>query len=140
MKRATRKKVRYRYDAINPEFLLMMAEIGAYADETYEDCFQYSLSELTKDADPLNHVLKHYVEYVTGVPYDHFEGDPRRHLVAIAYNAMMKFLYHTKYGWRKHPLLIDEAHRLVRECAGEPPRHGSPQGVNKLRRRRRRKR
>jgi hypothetical protein len=43
-----------------------------------------------------------------GEKYDHFEGDVRRHLAAIAYNAMMEFHYVSRFGHVRHPLTVDE--------------------------------
>ena len=96
--RVIRVPVKYDYGAIHPEFLKMMAEIGSYANEKYESWAQYLAARLEGDADPMNHMVEHRREYLMGERYDHFEGDPRRHLAAIAYNAMMRFAADTKFG------------------------------------------
>jgi hypothetical protein len=93
-----REPVRYDYAAIHPEFLKMMAEIGSYANEKYESWAQYLAARLDGDTDPMNHIKDHWRAYMMGKLYDHFEGDPRRHLAAIAYNAMMRFAQDTKFG------------------------------------------
>jgi hypothetical protein len=93
-----RVPVKYDYAAIHPEFLKMMAEIGSYANSKYGSWAQYLAARLDGDTDPMNHIKEHWREYMMGAPYDHFEGDPRRHLAAIAYNAMMRFAQDTKFG------------------------------------------
>lgn len=105
---ATRLPVDFRYDALNPAFLKMLARIGAYADEKYGSWAQYTQSRLTGEKSPVNHIHEHLRAYVMGEKYDHFDGDPRWHLAAIAYNAMMSFYYHSKWGPEQHPLHLDE--------------------------------
>ena len=103
-----RDPVDFRYDAINPTFLKWMAKIGAYADQKYGAWEQYTKARLTGEKAPVNHIYEHLRQYVAGEPYDHFDHDARWHLVAVAYNAMMAFYYHSKWGPEKHPLTIDE--------------------------------
>lgn len=98
-----RSPVDYRYDAVHPEFLKFLAKIGAYADKKYDSWDQYLASRLEGDKAPLNHVYEHLRQYVMGEPHDHFGSDLRWHLAAVAYNAMMEFYYHTRFGWRPHP-------------------------------------
>ena len=93
-----RVPVDYRYDSINPTFLKWMAKIGSYADQKYGAWEQYLQARLEGDKDPVNHIKEHWRCYVMNEPYDHFDGDVRWHLVAIAYNAMMAFYYHTRWG------------------------------------------
>lgn len=102
-----RVPVAFRYDAINPAFLKMMAEIGHYASEKYGSWSQYMNARLTGDKSPVNHIYEHLRQYVMGERYDHFEGDVGRHLVAVAYNAMMEWAYYKTWGHLKHPLTID---------------------------------
>ena len=54
---------------------------------------------------PINHIYEHLRQYAEGEPYDHFDGDPRRHLVAVAYNAMMEWAYHSMFGFKAHPFV-----------------------------------
>ena len=98
-----RDKVDYRYDAIHPEFLKLLARIAAYADAKYVSWVQYMRSRLTGDKAPLNHLKEHLRAYEMGERYDHFDGDPRWHLAAVAYNAMMEWWYHTRFGHAPHP-------------------------------------
>ena len=95
--------VDYRYDAVLPDFLKMLARIGAYADEKYGSWSQYMKARLVGEKSPLNHIREHLRQYEMGEPYDHFDGDPRWHLAAVAYNAMMEWWYHTKFGHATHP-------------------------------------
>jgi hypothetical protein len=106
MSEAIRIPVDYRYDAINPTFLKMLARIGSYADQKYGAWEQYTRKRLVGEKSPVNHIQEHLRAYVTGEPYDHFDGDPRWHLAAIAYNAMMAYFYHSKWGPEIHPLTV----------------------------------
>jgi hypothetical protein len=103
-----RVPVDYRYDAVNPTFLKWMARIGAYAESKYGAWHQYTRARLTCEKSPINHAYEHLRAYTCGERYDHFDGDPRWHLVAAAYNCMMSFYYHSKWGPEVHPLHIDE--------------------------------
>ena len=104
---ATRVPVDYCYDALNPAFLKMLARIAAYANVKYGSWSQYTKSRLMGEKDPVNHMQEHLRCYVMGEPYDFFDRDPRWHLAAIAYNAMMEFYYHSKWGPEVHPLHIE---------------------------------
>lgn len=99
-----RVPVKYRYDALLPGFLKQLAEIGHHAAEKYESWEQYLSGRLEGDKAPINHVYEHLRMYAEGEPYDAIDGDPRRHLAAVAYNVMMEWAYHTLYGPKVHPL------------------------------------
>jgi hypothetical protein len=101
-----REPVDFDYAAVNPTFLHMMARIGAYAAEKYGAWEQYTGARLVGDKAPVNHIFDHLRKYVQGERYDHFDGDPRWHLVAVAYNAMMEFWYHSRFGFAPHPLTL----------------------------------
>jgi hypothetical protein len=103
-----RVPVDYRYDALNPAFLKMLARIGSYADAKYGSWSRYTKARLTGEKSPVNHIHEHLRAYVAGESYNHFDGDPRWHLAAVAYNAMMAFYYHSKWGPEVHPLHIEE--------------------------------
>ena len=102
-----RVPVDYRYDAINPAFLKMLARIGMYADQKYGAWDQYTKTRLVGNKSPVNHIQEHLRAFVAGEKYDHFDGDVRWHLAAIAYNAMMEYFYTTKWGHVRHPLHVD---------------------------------
>jgi hypothetical protein len=104
--RATRKPVAYRYDALNPDFLRLLADIAGYADQKYGAAEQYTSSRLVKEASPVNHIYEHLRQYQVGEPYDHFDGDPAYHLAAVAYNAMMEFWYLRTHGHLLNPLVV----------------------------------
>jgi hypothetical protein len=106
-----RVPVDYDYQGLNLTYLKWMAKIVKYADEKYGAWSQYTKAELTGDKSPLNHIYEHMRQYQEGEPYDHFDGDPRWHLVAVGYNAMMSFYQHTRWGFKKHPLVIDEVQK-----------------------------
>ncbi len=103
-----RVPVDYRYDCINLTFLKWMAKIGAYATEKYGAWEQYRDARLVGEKSPVNHIYEHLRQFAAGERYDHFDGDVRWHLVAVAYNAMMEFYYVTKYGHVPHPLMTQE--------------------------------
>jgi hypothetical protein len=103
-----RVPVDFRYDAVNPDFLLALAKIGSYASEKYGSWSQYTGARLLGDKDPVNHIYEHLRQYQMNEGYDHFDGDVRWHLVAVAYNAMMSFWYHSKWGALRHPLDLKE--------------------------------
>ena len=103
---AKRIPVDYRYDGLNPNFIKLMAQIAAYAAEKYGATEQYTESRLIGEKSPINHIYEHLRQYQTGESYDHFDGDLRYHLAAIAYNAMMEYFYHTKWGHLQNPLVM----------------------------------
>lgn len=107
MTKVTRVPVKFDYTGLNPEFLKCMAEIVSFADEKYGTWTLYTEKELVGQASPINHAIEHLMQYQRGEPYDHFDGDARRHLVAAAYNCMMSFFYAGKFGWKPHPLVLE---------------------------------
>lgn len=103
--------MKYRYDALNWDFIKMMAEIAEYAGEKYGAPEQYTISRLEGNQSPINHIAEHLRQYTCGDPYDHFDSDVRYHLAAIAYNAMMEFWYCTVHGHKLNPLKEAEIER-----------------------------
>ena len=102
--KVTRVKVNFNYTGLNWDFLKLMAEIVPYADEKYTSFAQYTHERLEGEKSPENHMAEHLRQYMMDEPYDHFDGDRGRHLVAIAYNAMMEWYYLKKFGPKTHPL------------------------------------
>jgi hypothetical protein len=98
-----RDPVAFRYDAVLPGFMKQLAELGHHASEKYGSWEQYLNARLTGEKSPVNHIYDHLRAYAEGEPYDHFEGDVSRHLVAVAYNALMEWAYVKLYGHDKHP-------------------------------------
>jgi hypothetical protein len=92
-----RAPVTFRWDALNWDFLKMLADIAHYAAGKYGSAEQYAAARLEGEKSPINHIYEHLRQYQAGEPHDHF-GDPRYHLAAIAYNASMEFFAHTKWG------------------------------------------
>lgn len=105
MSEAKRNPVDFRYDCVNPTFLKWLARLGGYGAQKYGES-QYTLSRLTGEKAPINHIYEHLRQFQEGEAYDHFDGDARWHLVAIAFNAMMEFFYTTKFGHVKNPLKV----------------------------------
>ena len=105
MAKVTRVPVDYIYTAIHPHFLKALAKIAAYANEKYGSWDQYLPERLVGEKDPLNHVYEHLRQYQCGEAYDHFDGDLKWHLAAAAYNLMMCWHYHGKFGHIPHPAI-----------------------------------
>jgi hypothetical protein len=106
MPEVKRQPVDFRYDALNWDFIKLLAQIAHYAAGKYGAAEQYTGARLTEDKSPINHIYEHLRQYQTGENHDHF-GDPAFHLAAIAYNAMMEFYYHDRFGHVKSPLVIE---------------------------------
>lgn len=114
--KVTRVPVKFDFTGLNWDFIQLMAEIVPYADAKYTSFAQYALKRLTGQASPLNHVFAHGKQFIMGEPYDHFDGKPERHLAAIAYNAMMEYLYVQIFGYVVSPISIAEAKRRVAQA------------------------
>lgn len=77
-----------------------MAAIADYGAKVYGE-FNWHKSRLTGNKGPVNHIMKHLMQYQLSVDYDHPEievragAERRMHLVAIAFNAMMEWYYET---------------------------------------------
>lgn len=95
---AKRDSVQYRYDVLYWDFIHAMAEIGHIGAEKYGD-LNYQQPGLTREKSPVNHMANHLRHYINKDNYDHpemnfvFTNDPKYHLAAIAFNAMMEY-YH----------------------------------------------
>lgn len=98
MSEVKRQPVNYRYDALNHNFLKLLAEIAKYAGDKYGSPQQYAAARLTGEKSPINHIYEHLRAYQDGELHDHF-GTMKHQLAAIAYNAMMSFLYDEKFGY-----------------------------------------
>lgn len=91
-KAVKRVPVEVRYDALHPTFLHMMARVGGLGGEKYGDPLQYVQSRLEGNRGPVNHMYIHLMQYRMG--HDHPELRAHAyHLAAIAYNAMMEYVY-----------------------------------------------
>ena len=87
-----RQPVNYAYQALNWNFIKLMAEIANYAADKYGSAEQYTNGRLEGQRSPLNHIAEHMRAYMARECHDHFE-DLDHQLAAIAYNAMMEFYY-----------------------------------------------
>lgn len=79
-------------------FIILMGKIAHYANEKYGSVEQYADGRLEGEKSPINHIAGHIAEYVSRKPHDKWPDDPRMHLAAIAYNAMMEALYYEQGG------------------------------------------
>lgn len=109
-----RVPVNFNYTGLNWDFIKLMAEIPPYADEKYASWTQYTHARLEGEKSPENHIVEHLRQYMMGEPYDKFDGDVGRHLVAIAYNSMMAWFYLKKFGWKAHPLALERRQKKKR--------------------------
>ncbi len=105
---ALRNQVNYRLDALNWDFLKLMAEVAAYADSKYGNAVQYTESRLEGDKSPTNHIAEHLHTYLKREVHDHF-GTLKHQLAAIAYGAMIEFYYLKNGG----PTSCDALYRPV---------------------------
>lgn len=78
---------------LDQKFIEAMKALGIKGCEVHNDL---TWKEETKPSnrDPVEHILKHYNEYITGKIHNHL-GNKKYHLVSIAYNAMMEFYWET---------------------------------------------
>lgn len=100
---AKRDSVDYLYTALNWNFIKLMAQIAQYAEGKFNDSGgapNYAINDRLKgEKSPLNHIIEHYRQYITKVPYDKQDHQIIWHLAAIAYNAMME----AQYYWQGEP-------------------------------------
>lgn len=96
-KEAKRTLVKFNYNALDPEFLFMLAEVAYIADEKYGDWEQYKDVRLKGNQSPISHIYHHLGNYRSGADYENLNGEFKRkkvfHLAAVAYNAMMEAWY-----------------------------------------------
>lgn len=97
-----RQPVDWIFTALNPEFIRNMARIAKYASEKYGSWSQYTAARLDGEKSCVSHAIGHLMSYQLGEAHDKF-GDPKWHLVACAYNCMMQFFYHEKFGPEASP-------------------------------------
>lgn len=102
---AIRVEVDFQYNSLNWDFIKMLAQIAFYAEGKYGKAEQYANSELIGNKSPINHIAEHVRQYWAAEEHDHFK-DPTYHLAAIAYNAMMEYLYAKRRGVEPNPLSI----------------------------------
>lgn len=105
-----RVPVDFNYLAINPDFLKALAQIARYAEEKYGSWHQYTAARLEGEKSCINHIYEHLRCYQLGEPHDKF-GDVKMHLAAIAYNCLMEWFYHEKFGSVEHPLKVERKAR-----------------------------
>jgi len=103
---AKRVPVDYIYHQLNWDFIHGMAQIASYAAHKYGSVQQYADSRLAGEKSPVNHMLRHMGQYITGEKHDHFQT-MEAHLLAIAYNAMMEYYYFKQYGREDYKLNVD---------------------------------
>jgi hypothetical protein len=87
-----RTPVPYRWDALNWEFIRMLADIASHAEKKYGAAEQYTNGRLVGEKSPINHIYEHLRMYISRETHDHFKL-LKHQLASIAYNAMMEYYY-----------------------------------------------
>lgn len=113
-----RVPVSFLWSKLNWDYLKMLAEIAQYAEGKYGSAEQYTNARLENQASPVNHIYEHLRQYQAGEEHDRF-GDPRYHLAAIGYNAMMEFFYHTAWG-QKLNIIMQRQREVGGSLVGKP--------------------
>lgn len=85
------------YEFLDPEFLILMDEIGRYGHEKQPvDGLLFGnrarLIPRHRKEQILNHARQHITDYENGIPHDHF-GDASHQLAAAAFNLLMEFYF-----------------------------------------------
>lgn len=88
---AKRTPINVRYDLIPPTVLKAVAEVFAHGANKYGD-YNWQKSRLSEDKSPINHALKHIVNYQAGIPDDE-STDPKTHLSHAIVNLMFEYWY-----------------------------------------------
>jgi hypothetical protein len=127
-KTVKREPVDFDFTALNWDFIKQLAQIPPYAAEKYGSWEQYRDARLRGEKSPLNHIFEHARMYMMGEPYEKFDAHLGRHLVAIAYNAMMEWYYLHRWGHEMHalslqspPTVLPPTPAAVRAAAFEVP-------------------
>jgi hypothetical protein len=105
IKRAKRAPVDFRWDALNWDFIKMLAEIANYSVLKYDSVEQYLNGRLMGEKSPVNHIYEHLRAFQAGEPHDHF-GTMEHHLGAVAYNAMMESAYIDLFGFKGNETMM----------------------------------
>ena len=98
MSETKREPVNYQFQALNWQFIKLLAEIASYAADKYGSAEQYTNSPLTGEKSPMNHIMEHARQYMASEDHDKFGDRHEMHLAAIAYNAMMEYYYYKHSG------------------------------------------
>jgi len=94
-KEAKRDPADFRFDLLDWEFIYSLALLAKFGADKYGE-LDWQKSRLSGDKSPMNHIIRHFFSYKADEAYNHGDlTDPKYHLVAIAFNAMMEFWYET---------------------------------------------
>jgi len=91
MDKAKRDECGVRYDLIPPKILIAIAKVFAKGAARYGD-ENWKKSRLSGDKSPINHALKHIVNYAAGVP-DEDGPDPKIHIEHAIVNLIFEYWY-----------------------------------------------
>ncbi len=88
---AKRNKCGIRFDLIPPECLIEISKVFALGAEKYGEN-NWQQSRMDGEHGPINHALKHIINYHAGIPDD--DGpEPEIHLTHAIVNLMFEFWY-----------------------------------------------
>lgn len=88
---AKRNPCNVRLDLIPPEVLLEVSKVFAIGAERYGD-YNWQASRMTGEKGPVNHALKHILNYHAGIP-DEDGPDLKIHLTHAIVNLMFEYWY-----------------------------------------------
>jgi hypothetical protein len=116
------------FTALNPEFLRRMAAIAGNSRDRHGTWDNYTAERYDEDRSCVSHAIDHLMHYLSNDKFDRFDGDVRWHLVAAAYNCMMHFYYHGKFGAEPSPWTdseeVDDECKPRRAKVVPPPKTG----------------
>lgn len=99
MTEATRFKCGVRFDLIPPECLIEVSKVFALGAEKYGDR-NWQQSRLSGEHSPINHALKHIINYQAGIA-DEDGDDLKIHLTHAIVNLMFEYWYEEQEELKK---------------------------------------
>lgn len=105
-----RVPVNYQWQALNWDFLRLLADIASYAAGKYGSAEQYVNARLEGEKSPVNHMYEHLRAFQAGELHDHF-GTLEHQLAAVAYNAMIEYAYVRMYGHAPNKVMAASTRR-----------------------------
>ena len=80
-----------RFDLIPPECLIAVSKVFALGAGKYGD-YNWQKERMTGERGPMNHAMKHIMNYRAGIP-DEDGDDPAIHLTHAIVNLMFEYWY-----------------------------------------------
>jgi hypothetical protein len=96
IKRINELESRLTFDTLNAKFVEAMNDIGRHGYSKYGPLpylrSDHSNPQRVSSEAVADHALTHFLDYLQGVPHDHFKTRGHQ-LAAVAFNAMMEFQF-----------------------------------------------